>query len=151
VSAHVEETTAVTPELVAAFERLVPQLSSSNPPPSAEALERIVTADDTHLLVARDDDGTIMGTTTLVVFRIPTGVRALIEDVVVDSAFAGRGTSYDLARAAIALARRHGASTVDLTSRPSREAANHVYTKLGFQQRQTNVYRIELEARGPRT
>ena len=145
--ATVEETTAVTPELVEAFLRLIPQLSKSSPPPDAAALEAIVTADDTHLLIARDDDGTITGTTTLVVFRIPTGVRAMIEDVVVDAAYAGRGISYDIARFALDLAERHGAKTVDLTSRPSREAANHVYQKLGFEQRDTNVYRYELEAR----
>jgi ribosomal protein S18 acetylase RimI-like enzyme len=144
VSVKVEEITAVTPELVRAFERLIPQLSSSSPPPSPADLELIVTSDDLHLLVSRDDDGTITGTTTLVVFRIPTGVRALIEDVVVDSAYAGRGISYDIARHALDLARRHGAKTVDLTSRPHRAAANHVYQKLGFEQRDTNVYRYTL-------
>lgn len=140
----VEEATAVTSELLEAFERLIPQLSSSSPPPSEAELEAVVTAEDTHLLISRDDDGTITGTTTLVVFRIPTGVRALIEDVVVDSAYAGRGISYDIARFALDLARRHGAKTVDLTSRPSRQAANHVYKKLGFEQRETNVYRFDL-------
>ena len=79
-SVKVEEVAGVTDELVAAFARLIPQLSSSNPPPSAAALEQIVTAEDTHLLVSRDDDGTITGTTTLVVFRIPTGLRAWIEE-----------------------------------------------------------------------
>ena len=141
---QVEEATAVTTELIDAFARLIPQLSSSSPPPSEAELEAVVTAEDTHLLISRDDDGTITGTTTLVVFRIPTGVRALIEDVVVDSAYAGRGISYDIARYALDLARRHGAKTVDLTSRPSRQAANHVYKKLGFEQRETNVYRFDL-------
>lgn len=141
----VEEATAVNAELVDAFARLIPQLSKSSPPPTARELEAIVTAEDTHLLVARDDDGTITGTTTLVVFRIPTGVRALIEDVVVDSAYAGRGISYEIARFALDLAKRHGAKTVDLTSRPSRAAANHVYQKLGFEQRETNVYRFTLD------
>jgi len=140
----VSDEVAVTPELVEAFRRLIPQLSTSSPPPTAAELEAIVTSDSCHLLVARDDDGTIVGTTTLVVFRIPTGVRALIEDVVVDAACAGRGISYDIARQALDVARRHGAKTVDLTSRPSREAANHVYQKLGFAQRETNVYRFEL-------
>lgn len=140
----VEEVTAVDAELVEAFARLMPQLSKSSSPPDAAALTAVVTAEDTHVLVARDDDGAITGTTTLVVFRIPTGVRALIEDVVVDSAYAGRGISYDIARAALDLARRHGAKTVDLTSRPTREAANHVYKKLGFHERETNVYRFDL-------
>ena len=140
----VEEVFGVTDELVEAFDRLVPQLSSSSLPPTSEQLEAIVTAEDTHVLMARDDDGRFVGTTTLVVFRIPTGVRALIEDVVVDAACAGRGISYDIARHAIDLARRHGAKTVDLTSRPSRAAANHVYQKLGFELRDTNVYRFAL-------
>jgi GNAT superfamily N-acetyltransferase len=141
----VREATAVDDALVRAFERLIPQLSRSSPPPTAAELESIVTAEHAHVLLAFDDDGTIIGTTTLVVFRIPTGMRAIIEDVVVDSAYSGRGTSYDLARAALDLARRHGAKTVDLTSRPSREAANHVYQKLGFEQRETNVYRYALD------
>lgn len=141
---RVEEATAVTDELVDAFARLIPQLSKSSPPPAASELEAIVAADDSHLLISRDDDGTITGTTTLVVFRIPTGVRALIEDVVVDSAYAGRGVSYEIARFALALARHRGAKTVDLTSRPSRAAANHVYKKLGFEQRETNVFRFSL-------
>ena len=140
----VEEVTAVDAELVDAFARLIPQLSKSSPPPDEEALRAIVTADDAHVLISRDDDGTITGTTTLIVFRIPTGTRALIEDVVVDSAYAGRGISYEIARFALDLARRHGAKTVDLTSRPSREAANHVYKKLGFEQRETNVWRFDL-------
>ena len=142
--ATVEEVTAVTDELVEAFVRLTPQLSSSSPAPSAADLTAIVSSPDAHLLVSRDDDGTITGTTTLIVFRIPTGVRSLIEDVVVDKAYSGRGISYDLARAALDIARAAGAKTCDLTSRPSREAANHVYQKLGFQQRETNVYRFDL-------
>jgi ribosomal protein S18 acetylase RimI-like enzyme len=140
----VEEAREVTPELVAAFERLIPQLSSSSPPPSADELQTLIDDSDIHVLVATEDDGRIVGTTTLVVFRIPTGVRALIEDVVVDSACAGRGISYDLARAALDVARSAGSKTVDLTSRPSRAAANHVYKKLGFEQRETNVWRFSL-------
>jgi ribosomal protein S18 acetylase RimI-like enzyme len=141
---QVEEATAVTSELVAAFERLIPQLSSSSPPPSAAELEAIVTAEDTHLLVARGDDGSIVGTTTLVVFRIPTGVRAWIEDVVVDGAPGRGGVGKALTTHALDLARRHGAKTVELTSRPSRVVANGMYQKLGFEPRETNVYRFSL-------
>jgi ribosomal protein S18 acetylase RimI-like enzyme len=140
----VVEATEVTDELVEAFARLIPQLSSSSPPPDAAALQALVDNPDIHVLLAVEDDGTILGTTTLVVFRIPTGVRALIEDVVVDKAFSGRGISYDIARAALDVARAAGAKTVDLTSRPSRAAANHVYKQLGFEQRETNVYRFDL-------
>ena len=140
----VVEATQVNDELVEAFARLIPQLSRSSPAPSAAALQVLIDDPDCHVLLAIDDDGTIMGTTTLVVFRIPTGVRARIEDVVVDKAFAGRGTSFPLTEAAIDVARSIGAKTVDLTSGPEREAANHVYKKLGFEQRETNVYRYDL-------
>jgi ribosomal protein S18 acetylase RimI-like enzyme len=141
---EIEEATAVTAELVEAFERLVPQLSRSSPAPSQGELQEMVAAPGTHVLIARDGGGTIVGTTTLVVFRIPTGMRAWIEDVIVDEAAAGQGIGGAINRYALDLARREGCKTVDLTSRPSREAANHLYRKLGFQPRETNVYRFTL-------
>lgn len=135
--------TEVTPELVEAFARLVPQLSSSAPPPDAATLQAIIDHDASTLLIARDRD-TILGSLTLVVFPIPTGVRAWIEDVVVDSAARGRGVGELLNREALAIAASLGARTVDLTSRPARDVANRLYARLGFQQRTTNVYRYEL-------
>ena len=142
----VEECETVTDELVEALEGLIPQLSSSSPPPDAAALAEIVGGDATHLLVARDGDGPglggrIVGSMTLVVFRIPTGVRAWIEDVVVDGSARGQGVGEMMNRAALELAIARGARTVDLTSRPSREAANRLYRRVGFQERETNVYR----------
>ena len=141
VTITVETTVEVTEELVEAFERLTPQLSSSSPPPGAEELAEIVRAPATDLLVARDGDGRIVGSLTLVVFRIPTGLRAWIEDVVVDVAARGQGVGEALNRYAIDVAAERGARSVDLTSRPSREAANRLYQRLGFQPRETNVYR----------
>ncbi|MFN0027034.1 MAG: GNAT family N-acetyltransferase [Acidimicrobiales bacterium] len=138
------EATEVTPGLVDRFAELIPQLSSSNPPPTAAALAEMVSSPATQLLLAVDDDGTVLGSLTLAVFRIPTGLRAWIEDVVVDSAGRGRGVGEALNLAAIERARAAGATTVDLTSRPSREAANRLYQRLGFQARQTNVYRLDL-------
>ena len=135
----VEEATEVTPELVDAFARLIPQLSRSSPPPTAAELQEMVDAPDTHVLLAVEDDGTILGTLTLVLFRIPTAMRAWIEDVVVDTAASGRGISYDLNRAALEVARSNGAKTVDLTSRASRGAANHVYNNIGVELRETKV------------
>ena len=139
----VEECTEVDDRLVEAMTSLIPQLSSSSPPPTREQLTEIVDSGATHLLVARDEqaDGAILGAMTLVVFRIPTGVRAWIEDVVVDAEARGRGVGEALNRAALDLAARRGARTVDLTSRPSREAANRLYQRIGFVQRETNVYR----------
>ena len=139
---EVEECHEVTDELVASMERLIPQLSSSSPPPDAAVLATITDSPACHLLVARDETG-ILGSLTLVVFPIPTGIRAWIEDVVVDSDARGKGVGDALNRHAIELAESLGAKTVDLTSRPSREAANRLYRRIGFEQRDTNVYRYK--------
>ena len=143
---EVMEATEVDAELVDAFGRLIPQLSSSNPPPSSDELKAIVTSRASVLLIARDllAEGHIVGSLTLVLFRIPTGVRAWIEDVVVDGDARGRGVGEALNRFAIDQAGRAGAKTVDLTSRPSREAANRLYHRIGFEPRETNVYRYKI-------
>lgn len=144
---RVDEATEVDDELVEAFVRLTPQLSSSSPAPSAEVLDEIVASATSSTLAARDGaSGPIVGSLTLVLFRIPTGRRAWIEDVVVDEAVRGRGVGAALNEAALARARGAGARTVDLTSRPSREAANRLYKRLGFVERETNVYRLTLDA-----
>lgn len=141
---HIERQTAVTDELVEAFRRLMPQLSSSNPAPTRAELAEMIESPAITLLVARDDGGEIVGSLTLAMFRIPTGRRAWIEDVVVDSAQRGRGIGEALTREALAIAKAAGATTVDLTSRPSREAANRLYQRVGFEKRETNVYRYKL-------
>lgn len=143
MSVTVEVADEVTDELVEAWVRLTPQLSSSSPPPDRDQLAEIVASPATHLLVARDDDGAILGSLTLVLFRIPTGLRAWIEDVVVDGDARGRGVGEALNRYAIDVAAERGARSVDLTSRPSREAANRLYQRLGFVPRDTNVYRYQ--------
>lgn len=132
-----------TPELVEAFGRLIPQLSKSSPPPTLSELAEMIESDSSHVLIA-SEDGVVLGTLTLVVFRIPTGVRAWIEDVVVDEAGRGKGIGESLNQFALDLARTLGAKTVDLTSRPSREAANRLYQRIGFVARETNVYRYDL-------
>lgn len=141
----VEEVTEVDDELVAAFERLIPQLSRSNPPPSREQLEDMVASEASTVLIARDDDGVILGSMTLAMFRIPTGLRAWIEDVVVDTAARGKGVGRLVNERALEIARAAGATTVDLTSRPSREAANRLYQRMGFEERETNVYRYSFD------
>lgn len=137
--------TEVTDEVVQAFARLLPQLSSSAVVPSREQLQEI--ADNDSFFIARDPDsgGQIVGSLTLVTFRIPTGVRSWIEDVVVDTSMRGRGIGEALTRAALARAAELGAKTVDLTSRPTREAANRLYQRVGFELRQTNLYRYNLD------
>lgn len=131
-------------ELAAAFIRLIPQLSSSSPPPDRDQLAEMIASPATTVFLARNDQGAIVGTLTLVVFRIPTAIRAWIEDVVVDESARGSGAGEALNRAALDTARTFGARTVDLTSRPSREAANRLYQRLGFKRRETNVYRYDL-------
>jgi ribosomal protein S18 acetylase RimI-like enzyme len=135
--------TAVDAELLEAMGRLLPQLSSSAAAPKQHELQEIVSSACTTLLVARDRaaGGRIVGSLTLAIFRIPTGVRAWIEDVVVDGAARGKGVGEALSREALRVAAERGARSVELTSRPSREAANRLYRRLGFQPRETNVYR----------
>jgi ribosomal protein S18 acetylase RimI-like enzyme len=143
---QIVEATEVTPALVEAFGRLIPQLSKSNPPPSEAELAAIVAAESSVLLLAVDESsGEILGSLTLAWFRIPTGVRAWIEDVVVDESARGRGVGEALNRDALDRARALGARTVDLTSRPSREAANRLYQRIGFVARDTNVYRFSFD------
>jgi ribosomal protein S18 acetylase RimI-like enzyme len=145
VTVAIEEATSVDDDLLRAFERLVPQLSRSNPPPTRAELEEIVSSPATVLFVARSGDA-IVGTLTLALFRIPTALRAWIEDVIVDESARGSGVGEALNQAALERARSEGAKTVDLTSRPSRAAANRLYQRIGFQPRETNVYRYELGA-----
>lgn len=130
-------------ELVAAFDRLVPQLSSSAAPTTRAELKEIVSSPATTLLLALDEDDDVLGSLTLALFRIPTGLRAWIEDVVVDEEARGRGVGEALVHEALRLASEAGARTVDLTSRPSRQAAARLYEKTGFRRRETDVYRHE--------
>jgi ribosomal protein S18 acetylase RimI-like enzyme len=141
VEIRVEAATEVTAGLVEAIAGLVPQLSSSSPAPSPAELAEIVESPATTLLVARLPEGGVVGTLTLVLFRIPTGMRAWIEDVVVDDGARGRGVGEALNEEAIRRAAAAGARSVDLTSRPTPEAANRLYRRLGFEVRDTNVYR----------
>jgi ribosomal protein S18 acetylase RimI-like enzyme len=132
---------AVTDELVAAFGRLIPQLTSNNPAPDRAGLEALVRSEASTLLAARyPDDGPIVGALSLTVYRVPTGVRAIIEDVIVDEAARGRGIGEALVREGLQIAQRSGASGVTLTSNPGRAAANRLYLRLGFQRRETNSY-----------
>jgi len=143
VPAEIEIATEVTDELVAAFGRLIPQLSSSSPAPGRGDLAAIVDDPFSVLYLARID-GRIVGSLTLALYQIPTGLKAWIEDVVVDESARGQGVGEALNAAAIEEARRRGAKDVSLTSRPAREAANRLYQRLGFQPYETNVYRYKL-------
>lgn len=123
---------------------LLPQLSSTAAPLTLDGLRDILDSSAVTLFVATHEGRTV-GMLTLVLFPLPTGIRAWIEDVVVDDGARGLGAGALLTTTAVEHARRWGARSVDLTSRPSREAANALYRKVGFVQRETNVYRFDLE------
>lgn len=144
VSAVIEVVEQVDDDVVAGVAALIPQLSSSSPAPSVAALAEIVADDGATLFVARLD-GRIVGMLTLITFRIPTGLKAWIEDVVVDDSARGHGVGEALNRAAIERAAQRGAKAISLTSRPSRAAANRLYQRIGFRQRETNVYRYDVD------
>lgn len=147
---NIEMVTEVTDELAGAWTVLLPQLSSSAEPLTRAELEEIVQSPAVTLFIARVNDqpgspgaGVIAGSLSLVVFRIPDGVRAWVESVVVDERFRGHGIGEKLSLRAIEQAQLLGAKSIDLTSRPSREAANRLYQKIGFEKRETNVYRYK--------
>jgi ribosomal protein S18 acetylase RimI-like enzyme len=139
----IEEVATMSGEVFQGILALLPQLSTSAETPSYEHIEEIVKSQATQIFFARDGliNLNIVGSLTLVVFRIPTGVRAWIEDVVVNESHRGMGIGAELCRAAIISATNAGARTVDLTSRASRQAANRLYLSVGFKLRETNVYR----------
>ena len=137
---NIIEITQYSEEVFEAVNELLPQLSSSALPLTAAELTEIIQSKSSHLLMA-EKNGQYYGSLTLATFKIPTGVRAWIEDVVVNENARGKGVGKMLLERAVSLAKELGAKTVDLTSRPSRKAANALYIKMGFELRETNVYR----------
>ncbi|MDK1117283.1 MAG: GNAT family N-acetyltransferase [Anaerolineae bacterium] len=134
--------TAVTDELRDVFKQLLPQLNSSLVPPSVDELEALISAESTILLAARfpDKRAKISGLLGLVIYHVPTGIRARVEDVIVEEAMRGNGIGEALVRYALNMAREANADGVALTSNPKRKAANQLYQKLGFKPWQTNLY-----------
>lgn len=139
----IEEVSEVTDELLEATNLLIPQLSTSAPKMTREELAQFLAQPGTYLFVFRLD-GRILGMLTLATFIIPTGYRGIIEDVVVDCDARGHGAGQALVEAALQKGRDLGMKNIDLTSRPSREAANRLYLRCGFVPRETNVYRYSL-------
>ncbi len=144
---EIYEAMEVTDELIEAFQRLVPQLSTTARAPGRKELQEIVDSPAVLLFMVRED-GKIIGSLSLIVFRVPSGVRAWIEDVIVDESMRGRGIGEAVTRAALERAKELGVKTVDLTSRPAREAANRLYVRVGFELRNTNAYRFKIQQPG---
>lgn len=144
---HIEVASEATPELCEALQGLVPQLSARKFPPTPEELNALLRSEASTLLVAREpaEGDPIVGVLCLAVYRVPTGVRSIIEDVIVDETMRRRGIGEALMRRAIELAREAGAESVALTSNPQREAANSLYRSMGFELRKTNPYIYRLK------
>jgi ribosomal protein S18 acetylase RimI-like enzyme len=144
---HIEIVSKATQELCNALQRLVPQLGAHKIPPTLGELDALVRSEASSLLAARDPDenGSIVGILCLTVYRVPTGLRSMIEDVIVDETMRRRGIGEALMRRAIELARATGAEGVSLTSNPQREAANKLYQSMGFELRRTNPYFYRLK------
>ena len=143
---RVTQVIEMTEELYEACQRLVPQLTHNNPPPNREQLAQMLESSASYLFMAWDPDfgDGIIGLATLVLYRVPTGVRGYIEDVVVDERARGRRIGEALTRACLERAEQAGAAQVMLTSNPGRTAANQLYQRMGFELRKTNVYRYSF-------
>ncbi len=141
---QIDIATRADDELYEAFQRLVPQMTQNNPPPTQGELEALINEPSSTLLLARADDGSIIGALNLTVYRVPTGIRSIIEDVIVETSARRNGVGQALVSRAIEIAREKGAGNISLTSNPMREAANNLYLKLGFQKRNTNAYQIKF-------
>lgn len=142
-----EIATRPTDELLLAMQRLIPQLGRHKIPPTAGELAALIASEGCTLLIARDPEANdrIVGILCLNIYRVPTGVRSIVEDVVVDESVRRQGIGEALMRRALDLAREAGASGLSLTSRPDREAANRLYQSMGFELRKTNAYHYKLE------
>jgi ribosomal protein S18 acetylase RimI-like enzyme len=144
---YIEVVSNVTEDLYQALQRLIPQLGAHKIPPTRDELRELVESESSTLLAAYEIDakGLILGILCLTVYRVPTGLRSIIEDVVVDGSARRRGIAEALMHKAIELARESGAEGISLTSNPQRQAANLLYQSLGFQLRQTNPYYFRLK------
>ncbi|MDP9805837.1 ribosomal protein S18 acetylase RimI-like enzyme [Trueperella bonasi] len=139
----VERVTRATPELVDAFNRLIPQLSSTAPEMTLERLEEFLSLYSTNQFIFRGADGDILGLAMLVCFEIPTGRRGRVEDVIVDESARGQGAGRALIYAVVERAKELGVKSLELQSHPTREPANALYRGTGFYVREINLYRHE--------
>lgn len=142
---YIEQLKGFSLELTAALNRLLKQLNKAVVPLNDKDIKDMLTSSVNRLFVARRlDNKEIVGMLTLVVFRIPYAKKGLIEDVVVGGEYRGKGIGTKLISTAINQARQEKVKYLDLTSHPKRVAANRLYQRLGFEKRNTNVYRIKL-------
>lgn len=126
-----------------AMQRFLDQLTT-NPMTFTEAMFRqLLDSDNSHLFFLVKDEQ-IAGMLTVGIYHSPTGGKAWIEDVVVDEAFRGQGLSKLLVAHAIEFTKSMGIPSLMLTSNSKRIAANKLYQAMGFERKETNVYRMKL-------
>jgi ribosomal protein S18 acetylase RimI-like enzyme len=144
---RIERVENASDELQDAFAKLVPQINPGYSPPSRTELNDLIDSAAATLLIARTDDGNIAGVLVLTVYRVLTGVRSIIEDMVVDESARRQGIGEALVGRALEVAKENGAAQVTLTSNPKREAANRFYLRIGFKRRETNAYIYKFSER----
>ena len=141
---QIERVTEVDEKILEAFQKFIPELTNEKDRvPTKEDLENVVSSPNNYLFVA-EEENEIIGTLTLVFYRVPSGIKAWIEDVIVSDKARGKGVATALIWHAINIARENKAQKVDLSSSPWREAANKLYVKLGFEKRDSNMYRLYI-------
>jgi ribosomal protein S18 acetylase RimI-like enzyme len=141
----IKEVTRFSTRVFNAVLRLLPQLDPDAIAPQEVHFKEILKSKKTHLFIAELNKKQIAGLLTIGTYDIPTGTKVWIEDVVVDESQRGKGIGRELTLFAIDFAKSKGYKAIELTSRPSRIAANQLYRKLGFVIRETNVYRYDLK------
>ena len=142
----IEKVDVLTDEILGAVQRLVLLLGSHKPIPTRDDLSLLLDSGTSILLIARLDgsDSPIVGMLTISLYRVPTGGRSIVEDLVVDTNFRNKGIAKALVLSAIEIAREAGANGVSLTSNPRRAEANQLYLRMGFKKRETNAYFLRI-------
>ena len=148
---EIKELKESTATVLAELQKLIEQLSTKGHIITKSKLNEIIQDENTQLFVAKETGGKIIGTLTLIGYRIPTGLKFWIEDVVVDGDFRGKGVGQKLTEKAIEYAEKKGGSSINLTSNPKRKAAHQLYVKMGFKQRETDVFRYEIQTKNNRS
>jgi GNAT superfamily N-acetyltransferase len=142
---RIEAVREATTEVEEALARLLPQLNPTLPVPTMERLQALMADPAVTVLIARDGDE-IIGTATVIVYTTPFWIKARLDEVVVDQSVRGKGVGEAIVQACLDVARERGAQVAELQSGrgPARDVANRLYRRMGFQLRDSNLYRFTL-------
>ena len=132
-----------SPEYHEAMQRFLNQLTTSPMVLTEGMFQQLLASENSHLFFIIKDEQ-IAGMLTVGIYYSPTGGKAWIEDVVVDETFRGQGLSKQLVAHAIEFVKSQQIPLLMLTSNPKRIAANKLYQTMGFERKETNVYRMKF-------